>query len=156
MPALFHSDGRPLTDTAGNQLRTGQTITDQFLGDGIVRGTIPLDSGLGLNVLIDWLGPKDTSKPKSRGAEHLTVKYASGGADVTVRTHSGAQFEAGELHAAQGRNDSDAERLLPDGERIAPAGAQSPPGRRPTGAGADGPKKPRTSWMSGGGTFCST
>ena len=55
MPALFHSDGRPLTDTAGNQLRTGQTITDQFLGDGIVRGTIPLDSGLGLNVLIDWL-----------------------------------------------------------------------------------------------------
>ena len=42
MPALFHSYGRPLTDTAGNQLRTGQTITDQFLGDGIVRGTIPL------------------------------------------------------------------------------------------------------------------
>ena len=76
MPALFHSDGRPLTDTAGNQLRTGQTITDQFLGDGIVRGTIPLDKGEGLNVLIDWLGPKDTSKPKSRGAEHLTVKYA--------------------------------------------------------------------------------
>ena len=41
-------------------------MTDDVFGDGIVRGTVPLDRGLGyvtmgLNVLIDWLGPKDLS-----------------------------------------------------------------------------------------------
>jgi hypothetical protein len=138
MPALFLTSGDPLTDVAGNHLKTGQTVTDDLLGDGIVRGTIPLDKGPGLNVLIDWLGPKDPSKPKSRGAEHLTAKFAPGGADgggATVRTHTGAQFESGGVHAARGRNDADAERMIPEGEQIEPAGAQSPAGRRAAGAG---------------------
>jgi hypothetical protein len=142
MPVLFLADGTtPLTDKAGNHLKTNQTVTDDTFGDGIVRGTVPLDHGQGLNVVIDWLGPKDSTKPKSRGAEFLIAKFASGGAGggiATVRAHTGAEFESGALHAAQGRNDADAERLLPDGERIEPAGAQSPAGRRPTGAGADG------------------
>ena len=34
-----------LKDAAGNPLRTGQTVTDDTLGDCIVRGTVPLDKG---------------------------------------------------------------------------------------------------------------
>ena len=140
MPPLLHGDGQtPVTDSLNNPLKTGQTVTDDMFGEGIVRGTVPLDKGLGLNVLIDWLGPKDTSKPKSRGAENLIVKYPSGGAAVTVRAHTGAQYESGVLHAARGRNDADAERLLPEDECVEPAGAQSPPQRRAAGANATGP-----------------
>ena len=57
MPALLNQNDEPLTDAAGNELRTGQTITDIMFGDGIVRGTVPIEKGLGMNVLIDWLGP---------------------------------------------------------------------------------------------------
>ena len=89
MPVILHADGRPLKDAAGNPLRTGQTVTDDTLGDCIVRGTVALDKGEGLDVVFDWLGPKDPSKPKSRGAEHLTAKYASGGGGTTIRTHTG-------------------------------------------------------------------
>ena len=61
MPVLFKADGNPLTDAAGNPLKTGQTVTDELLGEGIVRGTVPLDNGEGLNVRIDWLGAKDSA-----------------------------------------------------------------------------------------------
>jgi hypothetical protein len=66
MPVLLYADGRPVKDAEGNPLKTGQTVTDDTLGDCIVRGTVPLDKGEGLNVVIDWLGPRDPSKPKSR------------------------------------------------------------------------------------------
>ena len=60
-PSLPRRSPDPVTDSLGNPLRTGHTVTDDVFGDGIVRGTVPLDRGLGLNVLIDWLGPKDLS-----------------------------------------------------------------------------------------------
>ena len=83
-------------------------MTDDTLGDCIVRGTVALDKGEGLDVVFDWLGPKDPSKPKSRGAEHLTAKYASGAGATTTRTHSGAEFESGDVYEQRGRNDADA------------------------------------------------
>ena len=46
MPALLNQNDEPLTDAAGNELRTGQTITDIMFGDGIVRGTVPIEKGL--------------------------------------------------------------------------------------------------------------
>eukprot|EP00966_Prymnesium_polylepis_P019137 440840-Prymnesium_polylepis.1 len=114
MPVLFARPGSPIHDAAGNELKTGQTVIDDMFGEGIVRGTVPLARGEGLNVLIDWLGPKDRSEPKSRGAAHLTAKYASGNGEVHVRAHTGAQYESGDLHAAQERNDEDAARLNTD------------------------------------------
>ena len=56
-------------------------------------------------------------------------------------THTGAEYESGAANAARGQNDADAERLLPDGERIDPAGVQSPPQRRTGGAGAKSPTR---------------
>ena len=50
MPALLSGDGRPLTDKAGNALKTGQTVTDDMFGDGLVRGTVPLEKGLKLQL----------------------------------------------------------------------------------------------------------
>ena len=108
MPVLLKADGTPLKDAAGNPLKTGQTVTDDMFGDCIVRGTVPLDKDEGLNVRIDWLGAKDSSKPKSRGAEHLTVKYPSAVGETTARRHTGAEYESGEVYAARGRNDADA------------------------------------------------
>ena len=35
-----------------------------MFGDGIARGTIPLEKGEGVNVMIDWLGPQ-TGKPNT-------------------------------------------------------------------------------------------
>ena len=138
MPVLFLPGGNPLTDAAGNQLKTGQTVTDRVFGEGIVRGTVPLEKGEGLNVLIDWLGTKDSSKPRSRGAENLTAKYPSGAGATTTRMHTGAEYESGEVYEARGRNDRDAARLRADnGEDVGEAaGAQSPPQRRAAAAAA--------------------
>ena len=72
MPVLLKADKSPLTDAIGNTLKTGQTVTDDAFGDGIVRGTVPLEKSEGLNIVIDWLGRKDATKPKSgksRGAQ---------------------------------------------------------------------------------------
>ena len=61
MVMLFTASGNPLTDSAGNHLRTGQTPrTPPFtFSDGIVRGTVPLDKGEAASmcrlVAIDWL-----------------------------------------------------------------------------------------------------
>ena len=66
---LLGAGGEPLKDAAGNELKTGQTVIDDIFGEGVVSGTAPLAQGEGLNVLIDWLGPKDPSKPRSRSAE---------------------------------------------------------------------------------------
>ena len=103
--ALWAAPGKPLTDTNGVQLKIGQTVTDDVFGDGIVRGTVPLDKGEGLNVLINWLGPRDNSKPKSRGGANLTVKFVATGVSTF---HTGADFESGAVHAARGRNDRSA------------------------------------------------
>ena len=110
MPVLLKADKSPapLTDAAGNPLKTGQTMTDEMFGDAIVRGTVPLDRGEGLNVVLYWLGPKDASKPKSRGANHLTAKYASGDAETRTRMHTGAEYESGAVYEARDRNDADA------------------------------------------------
>ena len=42
MPVLLGAGGSPLTDVNGVELKTGQTVTDDLFGDGIVRGTIPV------------------------------------------------------------------------------------------------------------------
>jgi hypothetical protein len=62
---------------------------------------VPLDRGEGLNVVLYWLGPKDASKPKSRGANHLTAKYASGDAETRTRMHTGAEYELGAVYEAR-------------------------------------------------------
>ena len=73
---LLNHRGEPLTDAQGHQIKTGATVTHDFLGDGIARGTVPLDGG-GVNVLVDWLGPDARTKPRSSGAQHLTVKFGT-------------------------------------------------------------------------------
>ena len=94
MPVLFKADGSPLKDAAGNHLKTGQTVIDQrYLAKASsVRPSLLNKESTGLIERVnDWLGQnKAAGKPKSRGAEHLTAKFVSGGADVTVRTHTGA------------------------------------------------------------------
>ena len=108
MTTLKNLNGEPMKDAAGNEIKAGQTVTDIMFGDGIVRGTIPLEKGLGLNLLIDWVGPKDSSKPKSRRAEDLTAKFATGDGRTTTRTHTGAEYESGAVDEQRGRNDADA------------------------------------------------
>ena len=34
----------------------GSLVVGELFGEGVVRGTIPLEHGDGVNVLIDWLG----------------------------------------------------------------------------------------------------
>ena len=114
MPVLFNPDGSELTDANVRQLKTGQTCIDSTLGECIVRGTVPLDRGLGVNVLIDWLGPNANDKPPSRGTEHLTIKSPSGGGGTTTIMHTGAKFESGAVHEQRGRNDADAGELIRD------------------------------------------
>jgi len=88
MTVLKDQSGDPITDSAGTEIKANTTVVDALFGDGITRGTVPLDHGKGVNVLIDWFGPRDPSKPKSRGAEHLTVKFLPAG-----RRHTGADFD---------------------------------------------------------------
>ena len=85
MTVLKDQSGDPITDSAGTEIKANTTVVDALFGDGITRGTVPLDHGKGVNVLIDWFGPRDPSKPKSRGAEHLTVKFLPAGRRHTVR-----------------------------------------------------------------------
>ena len=55
MPDLLGPDDQPLKDSQGNVLKKDQMVEDEMFGDGITRGTIPLENGRGRNVLIDWL-----------------------------------------------------------------------------------------------------
>ena len=56
MPALLSRDDRPLTDKAGNALKTGQTVTEDTFGEhGLVRGTDPLDKCEDVNIVIERL-----------------------------------------------------------------------------------------------------
>ena len=116
MPTLKTQNGEPLKDAAGNEIKAGQTVTDSMFGDGIAEGTVALEKGPGCNVTIDWLGPNTSGKPKSRGTEFLTVKFASGGGGTTTRIHTGAEYESGVVFEQRGRNDADAgERCVGEG-----------------------------------------
>ena len=53
---LVCGGGNALKDAAGNEIKVGQTVVHTIHGEGIARGTIPLDRGLGVNVAIDWIG----------------------------------------------------------------------------------------------------
>ena len=78
-------------------MKTGQTVTDDAFGNGIVRGTVPLEKSEGLNIVIDWLGRKDATKPKSgksRGAQ-----LSNGGFPRTVPAPPGALTSSISLQA---------------------------------------------------------
>ena len=77
MAALQNHRGQPLTDADGQVLKVGSTVVDSMFGEGIARGTVPLEKGDGVNVQIDWLGGNNPGKPPSRGIENL--KLACGG-----------------------------------------------------------------------------
>eukprot|EP00966_Prymnesium_polylepis_P175752 4067983-Prymnesium_polylepis.1 len=110
-----------LHDRDGTVLQKDQLVRDDFFGEGFTRGTVPLASGVGHNVLIEWRRPAaqgDPPKPKSRGATHLTIV----GGTTTARFHTGAEFESGEVYRRRGTNDADAARLLEQaGESPQPA-----------------------------------
>ena len=48
-------------------------MVDSKFGEGIARGTVPLEKGDGVNVQIDWLGGNNAGKPPSRGIENLKL-----------------------------------------------------------------------------------
>ena len=135
MPVLKNHNGANLKDAAGNEIKVGQTVTDTMFGDGIVEGTVPIDKGEGVNVMIDWLGPNVSGKPESRSCENLTVKFATGGAGTRVRAHTGQDFESGAVFEARGRNDADAARLNEaNGEAMGEAAGAQSAGRLPAAA----------------------
>ena len=100
--ALVNHDGRPLEDSAGDEIREGVTVRDVMFGQGIATGTIPIAHGLGVNVTIKCLGVSDDDRPPSRSAEDLTVVYFRSAGSF----HTGAAFESGEVHRARGVNDA--------------------------------------------------
>ena len=65
MATLEDHLGRPLKDVADNTIKNGSTVVDSMFGEGIVRGTVPLERGDGVNALLDWLGSgtADTDEP---------------------------------------------------------------------------------------------
>ena len=53
-------------------------MTSIVFGEGIARGTVPLEHGDGVNALIDFLGPaQDPKPPASRGVENLGAMQQS-------------------------------------------------------------------------------
>ena len=115
MATLLNHDGQPLLDSQGQELKKGQAVVDLIHGEGITDGTVPLAAGEGVNVLIKWLRPKDSSKPASRSSEFLTKQGGEGEPDavrMTVRAHSGAQYESGQVYEARGRNNQEALKAL--------------------------------------------
>ena len=96
MAALQNHRGQPLTDADGQMLKVGSTVVDSLFGEGIARGTVPLEKGDGVNVQIDWLGGNRAGKPPSRGIENLKLVYGEG-----MRTTSfvrGRDYESGAAH----------------------------------------------------------
>ena len=66
--------GRAMRDSEGKELKDGSVVIDDFFGEGIAKGVVPLDRGDGFNILVQWRGTSQLGKPKSRGPEHLTLK----------------------------------------------------------------------------------
>ena len=109
MAALQNHRGQPLTDADGQVLKVGSTVVDSMFGEGIARGTVPLEKGDGVNVQIDWLGGNTAGKPPSRGIENLKLAY--GGGMRTTSFVRGRDYESGAAHRARGGNDSAAVQM---------------------------------------------
>ena len=72
MATLKNQRGQPLLGADGQEIKEGSVVVDDMFGEGIAQGTVPLDHGDGVNVLIGWLGPaQDPKPPPSRSAESL-------------------------------------------------------------------------------------
>ena len=70
MPTLQNHRGQPLVDADGQEIKAGSIVVDAMFDQGIARGTIPLEHGDGVNVCIDWLGPKqDLKQPVATKSE---------------------------------------------------------------------------------------
>ena len=52
MEPLRNHLGAELKDQQGHVIKKGNTIRDDMFGDGIARGTVPLQLGDGVNVVI--------------------------------------------------------------------------------------------------------
>ena len=100
MATLRNQCSEPLLD---GDKKEGSVVVDDMFGEGIARGTVPLEHGDGVNVLIDFLGPaQDPKPPASRGAENL--KRAPAGRTRTTSFTTGTDFESGAAHRARGGN----------------------------------------------------
>ena len=53
MPPLLTPAGEQLHDKDWRALHTNQLVCDEMFGEGLTRGTVPLASGVGHNVLIE-------------------------------------------------------------------------------------------------------
>ena len=114
MTDLLTPAGGQLHNAKGNVLKKNQLVRDEIFGEGITRGVVQLDRGVGYNVLVDWrqpAKPEDRPKPKSRGPENLTVvggeqAETEGAREQTILRHTGAEFESGAVHRARGLNES--------------------------------------------------
>ena len=81
---LLNRRGDLLTDKRGQQIKRNATVTHEIFGDGIARGTVPI-VGEGVNVLIDWLGPGASEKPKrAAGLSTSPSNSEYGGSSSTV------------------------------------------------------------------------
>ena len=56
MATLKNARGEPLLDAAGGVIKKGNLVRDDLFGEGIAKGTVPLQRGEGVNVLIEWRG----------------------------------------------------------------------------------------------------
>ena len=54
MATLLAANGQLIKDAAGELLKVACLVRADLFGEGKVTGTFPLDSGQGLNVLIEW------------------------------------------------------------------------------------------------------
>ena len=55
MATLLAANGQLIKDAAGELLKVACLVRADLFGEGKVTGTFPLDSGQGLNVLIEWV-----------------------------------------------------------------------------------------------------
>ena len=62
MAALQNHRGQPLTDADGQVLKVGSTVVDSMFGEGMARGTVPLEKGDRVNVQIDCGSHEEPSK----------------------------------------------------------------------------------------------
>eukprot|EP00966_Prymnesium_polylepis_P265701 6138262-Prymnesium_polylepis.1 len=121
-----------------------------MFGEGKAMGTVPLASGQGVNVTMTWIGPgvPGTTRPESRGAEHLTVRaernVGGAGRTRTLHAQTGAEFESGQ-RLREG-NDEDVARMNARNAAAAAAaaaadGAQPQSPERPPPAAAASPHR---------------
>jgi len=61
-------------DSKGRPLFVGDMAKHDFLGECVIKGTVPLQHGEGVNVSIEWVLDPVKDKPLSVGGRHLTVR----------------------------------------------------------------------------------